>query len=138
MEVEFIAQALQLIYAPARPELWNPTTRLALAGLAEAGLLGREDAALLLRADRLYRTVLGLLRVAIGRAPPASPANAAPSALPEAVAAALVHAVRASGEAVLDVAGLMATLDELGRAVRGAFQRQVGPLAPAPMEEEET
>ncbi len=140
MEVEFIAQALQLIHAPARPELWNPTTRLALAGLAEAGLLGREDAALLLRADRLYRTVLGLLRVAIGRAPPASQASgsAAPAALPEAVAAALVHAVRASGEAVLDVAGLMATLDELGRAVRGAFEREVGPLAPAPMEEEET
>ena len=138
MEVEFVAQALQLIHAPARPELWNPTTRIALAGLAEAKLLGRDEAALLLRADRLYRTVLGLLRVAIGRAPPASPANAAPSALPEAVAATLVHAVRASGEAVLDVAGLIATLDELGRAVRGAFERQIGPLAPAPMEEEET
>ncbi len=129
MEVEFITEALQLIHAPARPELWNPTTRIALAGLAEAGLLGREDAALLLGADRLYRTVQGLLRVAVGRTPPQG------AALPEAVAAVLLHAVRASGEAVLDAAGLLATLDERGRAVRGVFERLVGEITGRMIEE---
>ena len=132
MEVEFIAQALQLIHAPARPVLWNQTTRAALAGLAEAGLIAQEDAALLLRADRLYRTVQGLLRVAIGRTPPAG------GTLPEAVAAALLHAVRASGEAVLDAAGLIATLDERGRAVRGLFERHIGQVTGGTIEERKT
>ncbi len=132
MEVEFIAQALQLIHAPARPALWAPTTRAALAGLAEAGLIAPEDSGLLLRADRLYRTVQGLLRVAIGRSPPEG------DALPEAVAAALLHAVRASGEAVLDVAGLIATLDERGRAVRGLFERHIGHVTGGTIEERKT
>jgi glutamate-ammonia-ligase adenylyltransferase len=131
MEVEFIAQVLQLIHAPARPELWNPTTHLALAGLAAASVLSREEAALLLRAELLYRTVMGLLRVAVGRAPP-------PPALPEAVATALLHAVRASGEAVLDVGGLLTTLEELGRAVRLLFEHHVGPLTERPIEERKT
>ncbi|HUC19035.1 MAG TPA: bifunctional [glutamine synthetase] adenylyltransferase/[glutamine synthetase]-adenylyl-L-tyrosine phosphorylase [Acetobacteraceae bacterium] len=131
MEVEFIAQVLQLIHAPTRPHLWNTTTRLALAGLETAGVLSREEAALLLRAELLYRTVVGLLRVAVGRAPP-------PPALPEAVATALLHAVRASGEAVLDVAGLLATLEEQGRAVRLLFERHVGPVTESSIEERNT
>ncbi len=120
LEVEFIAQVLQLIHAPVRPDLWNTSARGALAGLAAAGILEAEDARLLLRAERLYRTVLGMLRVALG-----SPVT---GALPEAVFLALLHAVRASGEAVLDAAGLEATLDSLGRAVRERFERLVGTI----------
>ncbi|HUA78004.1 MAG TPA: hypothetical protein VMA86_10050, partial [Acetobacteraceae bacterium] len=127
MEVEFIAQALQLIHAPARPELWNPTTRASIAALGAAGVLSREDADLLLRADRLYRTVQGLLRVAVGRTPPTE------AALPEAVAAALLHAVRTSGEAMLDAAGLIATLDERGRAVRKLFEHHIGQISGEPV-----
>ena len=37
IEVEFIAQVLQLIHAREAPELCSPTTRIALARLAEAG-----------------------------------------------------------------------------------------------------
>ncbi len=120
MEVEFIAQVLQLIHAPARPDLWQTSTRAALAGLAAANILAPEDARALLRAERLYRTVLGMLRVALG-----SPVKAS---LPEAVSLAIIHAARESGEAVLDVGGLSATLDECGRAVRLSFERLVGPI----------
>ena len=120
LEVEFMAQVLQLIHAPARPELWQTSTRIALAHLAAAALLAEEDSRLLLRADRLYRTVLGMLRVALG-----SPVK---GALPEAVSLAILHAARESGEAVLDLAGLSATLDALSRAVRLSFERLVGTL----------
>ena len=37
IEVEFIAQVLQLIHAREAPELCSPTTRIALARLAKAG-----------------------------------------------------------------------------------------------------
>ncbi|MGH7159634.1 MAG: bifunctional [glutamine synthetase] adenylyltransferase/[glutamine synthetase]-adenylyl-L-tyrosine phosphorylase [Acetobacteraceae bacterium] len=121
MEVAFIAQTLQLVHAPARPELWQTSTRAAFAALAAAGLLAEKDARLLIRADRLYRTVLGMLRVVLG-----SPVKG--NLLPDAVAQAVVHAARASGEAVLDVAGLAATLDALGRGVRASFAELVGPI----------
>ncbi len=71
MEVEFIAQALQLIAARERPELRSPTSRIAFANLAGAGLLPRETAARLVRADHLWRTVQGMLRITVGREPPA-------------------------------------------------------------------
>jgi len=118
MEVEFIAQVLQLIHAPARPELWRPSTRAALTGLASAGLLEADDARLLLRAERLYRTVLGMLRVALG--------SRVLGTLPEAASLALLAAVRASGEVALDAAGLAATLDEFGCAVRTRFVSLIG------------
>ncbi|MGH7069644.1 MAG: bifunctional [glutamine synthetase] adenylyltransferase/[glutamine synthetase]-adenylyl-L-tyrosine phosphorylase, partial [Acetobacteraceae bacterium] len=125
MEVEFIAQVLQLVHAPGRPELWQTSTRAAFAGLAAAGVLATGDAKLLIRADRLYRTVLGMLRVVLG-----GPVKG--DLLPETVAQAVVHGARTSGEAVLDVAGLAATLDALGRGVRACFEQLVGPIEEGP------
>jgi glutamate-ammonia-ligase adenylyltransferase len=43
MEVEFIAQTLQLAHAPAYPGVLDPTTRVALSRLRDAGLLGEAD-----------------------------------------------------------------------------------------------
>lgn len=120
LEVAFIAQALQLIFAPSAPALWSTSTREAFAGLAAAGLLGSEDARLLIRADRVLRTVQGMLRVALG-APPAG-------RLPEPAAAALLRAVRASGENVPDTATLEAQLDAMTKAVRAIFERTLGPV----------
>ncbi|MGH7122441.1 MAG: bifunctional [glutamine synthetase] adenylyltransferase/[glutamine synthetase]-adenylyl-L-tyrosine phosphorylase [Acetobacteraceae bacterium] len=121
MEVEFIAQVLQLMFAPQHPELWQTSTRAALQGLAAAAVLSPADGGALLRTQQLYRTVLGVLRVALG-----SPAQ---GTLPEAVTFAVIRAVRETGEEVLDVAGLSATLDECGREVRRIFERLVGPIA---------
>ena len=54
MEVEFVGQVLQLMHAAAHPKLCHPTTRIALARFARAGLLSRDDAALLIRADHAH------------------------------------------------------------------------------------
>ena len=115
MEVEFVAQALQLVHARARPELCSQTTRIALARLAGAGLLAEEDCRLLVRADHLWRTVQGMLRITAGRN--------APENLPEASARALLEATGA-----VDLAALRATIDVTARDVRAVFIRHVGEI----------
>ncbi len=115
MEVEFVAQALQLEHAPTHPGVCHPTTRTALARLAGADLLPEADAVLLVRADHLWRTIQGMLRIAIGRA--------VPKALPEASAEALL---RATGS--VDLGQLETTIEQTSRAVRAAFVRNVGEI----------
>jgi glutamate-ammonia-ligase adenylyltransferase len=118
IEVEFVAQVQQLIHAHAAPVLCSPTTRVALTRLAEAGLLPADDAALLIRADHVWRTVQGMLRITVGRG--------AREELPDASAHALLRAV---GEAV-DLDALRATLDDLARQVRAVFVRHIGEIQP--------
>jgi [glutamine synthetase] adenylyltransferase / [glutamine synthetase]-adenylyl-L-tyrosine phosphorylase len=124
IEVEFIAQVLQIVHAEEAPELCSPTTRIALDRLAKAGLLPAEDAALLIRADHLWRTVQGMLRITVGRGPPDDLPDASARALLRAVAVAL------DGEGPVDLAGLRATLDDLARQVRAMFVRHVGEVVP--------
>jgi glutamate-ammonia-ligase adenylyltransferase len=118
MEVEFIAQALQLLHAgTARVE--NPVTRTALANLARAGALPAEDAALLIRADHDWRAVQSLLRITLGRALPAAP--------PPPVLEKIMHVLRLGpDETTLPVA-----LDRLAAQVRAAFVRNVGEIDPS-------
>ncbi len=86
IEVEFIGQALQLVAAASgRAELCHPTLREALRRLEAGGLLAAADAAALVRADLLWRSVQGMLRITVGRTPP--------DTLPEASARALLRAV---------------------------------------------
>ena len=108
IEVEFIAQALQLAAAAAAmPELCHPTTREALRRLATGGMLAAADAALLIRADRLWRSVQGMLRITLGRAPPET--------LPEASARALLRAVAPLlAPRPVDVPALRVSLDDDG------------------------
>jgi glutamate-ammonia-ligase adenylyltransferase len=121
MEVEFIAQTLQVMHAPSHPEALRPTTRDALARLQEAGLLAGDDATLLIAADRVWRTVLGMLRLTEGAAPRDD--------LSEAAAEALLAATQAAGVAAVDVAGLRATLEAMAAEVRQAFVRLIGEIA---------
>ena len=118
IEVEFVAQVLQLIHAHEATELCSPTTRVALGRLAEAGRLPAADAALLIRADHVWRTVQGMLRITVGRG--------AREELPDASAHALLRAV---GDAV-DLAALRATLDDLARQVRAGFVQHIGEIQP--------
>ena len=122
IEVEFIAQTLQLVHAAAHPGIMHPAIRRALAGLRDAGLLPRTDADLLIRADLVWRTVQGLLRITYGRSPAGK--------LSEAAEAALLRAVAATGidPVPVDVAALHATLEALARDVRAAFVRHVGEI----------
>lgn len=121
VEVEFIAQVLQLVHARERPDVLRTTTRLALAHLAKAGLLPADDAALLVRADRIWRTVQGMLRITVGRG--------AKDLLPEASARPLLRAAAQAGAPAADLAALRASLDELAEQVRAAFVRHVGEIA---------
>jgi glutamate-ammonia-ligase adenylyltransferase len=111
IEVEFIAQTLQLL--AGRPA--GPATRTALAAL-----LPPAEAAPLLRADRLWRTAQGMLRILYGR-------NPAGKLSPAAAAALLAAAGRAGAEAV-DLDALHASLDAVAQQVRTAFIRYVGAI----------
>ena len=116
IEVEFIAQVLQLLHVRAIPAVLSPTTREALRRLGEAGVLQAEDAALLIRADHAWRTVQGMLRITVGRD--------AGEKLPEPSARPLL---RAMGAASLDA--LRQSLDALADEVRRAFVLYVGDVA---------
>jgi len=115
IEVEFISQTLQLLHASDLPGALSPTTREALARLADAGVLPAEDAALLIRADHTWRTVQGMLRITVGRE--------AGEVLPEASALPLLWALRAK-----DLPSLRTDLDRLAEAVRASFVRLIGPV----------
>ena len=99
------------------PGLCSPTTRVALTRLAEAGKLPPDDAAMLIHADHVWRTLQGMLRITVGRG--------ARGELPDASALALLRAV--AGSAV-DLETLQATLDDLAQQVRAMFVRHIGEI----------
>ena len=80
------------------------------------GALSDDDAALLIRADRLWRTVQSVLRITVGRAPAELPAPA-------------VDALLAAADAGSDLPALRATLDAVAQQVRARFVALVGELA---------
>ncbi|MBK1661924.1 bifunctional [glutamine synthetase] adenylyltransferase/[glutamine synthetase]-adenylyl-L-tyrosine phosphorylase [Paracraurococcus ruber] len=125
VEVEFVAQALQLRHAAANPKVLATTTRVALARLREAGILPAEEAEALIRAERLWRTVAGLVRLTIGRSRDA--------ALPAPAVAALLRAAAPLLPApAVDLPGLRAQMAEIAGEVRAVFERRLGPLGAAP------
>ena len=109
MEVEFIAQALQLVHG-AVPG--GQCTRVALAGLRDRGHL--PDAGALIAADWLWRTIQSVVRITVGRDA---------KSLPPAAEAAVQ---RAAG---LDSGSLPATVARRAAEVRAAFERYIGPIA---------
>jgi len=118
--VEFVAQALQLIHGRDFPDVCAPTARVALRRLAEAGVLPVEDANLLIQADRVWRTVQGMLRITVGRDGKAD--------LPDITASLLLRACSAAGADAVDLAGLRVTLDALAKQVRVIFVRHIGEI----------
>ncbi len=124
MEVAFIAEILQLRHAGAHPGLAHPTTREALQRLNANGLLTEADTETLSRADLLWRTVQGLLRVTVG--------DLREAALPAATAEVLLHAL--AWTHVATEAELHRLMDDTAQAVRDAFTRLVAPL-PDPIRE---
>ena len=117
LEVDFIAQTLQLIHGAAPG---CRSTRAALGHLASIGALPAAQAELLIRADRLWRTVQGLLRVLVGRAT---------DELPPAAAEKLLRAIGTSLQiADLDLPSLRATMETTAADVRAAFRSLVGEI----------
>ena len=113
VEVEFIAQVLQLLHGPV-----STTLRLAVAGLHQAGHLADMDAQLLIHADRVWRSLQSILRLTHG---PKPPAELAPSAVH-----AILEAMRNAGVEAVDVPELQDNLRILAHDVRALFIRLIG------------
>jgi glutamate-ammonia-ligase adenylyltransferase len=119
MEVEFVAQALQLRLAATQPRVLSPITRVALHRLARAGVLPPAEAGRLIQADAAWRAIQGLLRITLGRSVPAT--------LPEVTEARLHAAV----DHVLGPAPgipLADRVEAVAHEVSAAFQRHVGEI----------
>ena len=115
IDVEFVAQALWLVHPPPV----NPgPTRDMLAALATSHALDPRDAEVLVRADRVWRTVIGMTRLFTGRS--------GGGELGAAAMARLLDAVRAAGLQALDAASLRGTVGRLADDVRAIFVRVLG------------
>ena len=113
VEVEYIAQVLLLLHPKARPA---PTTRVAIARLHQLGALDAAEATLLTEADRLWRTVQGMLRITVG--------PRAPDVLPAAAMEALLLAAAPD----CDAPAFRARLDDIAARVRAVFNHRLGAI----------
>jgi glutamate-ammonia-ligase adenylyltransferase len=123
IEVEFIAQTLQLVHGVQaeqsvgmRPR--HQATRAALQWLADEGRLPPATAAMLIGADRLWRTIQSMVRITVGRGATELPAPAAE---------ALLRVVgQQLGKPELTLSELRASLDSTAQDVRNAFISLIG------------
>lgn len=69
VDIEFIAQGLQLVHAPQKPEVLDTNTVGALIMLKAAGFLTTTDADLLIRSARLQTALTQVLRIALDETP---------------------------------------------------------------------
>jgi glutamate-ammonia-ligase adenylyltransferase len=69
VDIEFIAQTLQLVHAPAMPDILDANTIAALEKLRDAGLLAVEDAQVLIASARLQHALTQVLRIALDPTP---------------------------------------------------------------------
>jgi glutamate-ammonia-ligase adenylyltransferase len=118
IDIEFIAQTLQLIHARDPGFRRSQTTHRALQRLSQAGVIAPPDAKLLIEAERLWRTIQGMLRMTVGRVETA--------ALPRASALPLLLAAVRAGVSVADTDDLLRKSDDIARQVRIMFERYVG------------
>jgi glutamate-ammonia-ligase adenylyltransferase len=79
IDIEFIAQYLQLIHAAREPEILNPSTGRVLEKATRLGILSVEDAEVLRAAERLYHDLGQILRLCL--AGPFDPKSAGGSLL---------------------------------------------------------
>jgi glutamate-ammonia-ligase adenylyltransferase len=111
IDVEFIAQFLQLRHAAKTPEILSPNTRAALRKAAELGLIDAADGEMLLGALGLWQTVQAIQRLTVeGEFKP----DELPIGLRELLA-------RSAGAA--DFGALEATIVATAERVRAIFDR---------------
>jgi len=115
LDVEFIAQYLQLVHASRHPEILFPNTALALAALAGRGLLPPADARALAAALNLWTRLSGVLRLtgAEGFTGDLPPEGLHPPLL------------RAAGAAGGGMPELLRRMDSAAAAVRDCFRRLI-------------
>jgi len=69
VDIEFIAQTLQLVHGPVRPDVLDTNTIAALEKLRAADFLNLADAAVLIEAARLQHALTQVLRIALDETP---------------------------------------------------------------------
>jgi [glutamine synthetase] adenylyltransferase / [glutamine synthetase]-adenylyl-L-tyrosine phosphorylase len=114
VDIEFIAQYLQLVHAAAAPEILDTSTARMLEKAARAGVLAAEDAAVLRPAVRLYHDLAQILRLCL------------PGAFDPNTASAGVLALLARAADLPDFPALQAHVMETQRQVRDCFVRILG------------
>jgi len=123
VDIEFIAQFLQLRDAARTPQILHANTRSALMALAAADVLTSGDSETLIRALTLWRNVQGILKLTV---PEPFDEGATPPAVKDLIAC---------GTAAIDFNTLKQDMDAAARAVHSLFQRLVETTA-AKMAEE--
>jgi glutamate-ammonia-ligase adenylyltransferase len=118
IDIEFIAQYLQLVHAHDKPTILDTSTARVLDKARALGVLSVEDAEVLRPAVRLYQALTQILRLCLSG--PFEPKEAGPDLL----------RLLARAADVPDFASVEATLAETQAKVREAFIRVLG-AAPA-------
>jgi glutamate-ammonia-ligase adenylyltransferase len=114
LDIEFVAQYLQLAFGARRPEILDVETEAVLARAADAGLLPAAERDVLVPALRLYQTLIQVLRLCL------------PEPLdPEKAPRGLLELLAQAGE-LPDFATLDAHLRDSEAAVRRSFERILG------------
>jgi len=116
VDLEFIAQHLQLVHAAAHPDILDTSTARVLDKAWRLGLLPAEDADVLRPAARLYHNVTQILRLCL---PGRFDAKTAGQGLLQLLA-------RAAD--LPDFASLNADIIETQQKVRASFTKIVGPV----------
>jgi glutamate-ammonia-ligase adenylyltransferase len=114
IDIEFIAQYLQLVHAHRLPDILDTTTARVLDKAWQLGVLPVEDAEVLRPAIRLYQDVTQILRLCL-----AGPFD------PKTAGAGLLRLLARAAD-VPDFAALDATLSETQVKVRASFARILG------------
>jgi glutamate-ammonia-ligase adenylyltransferase len=114
VDVEFIAQYLQLVNAGVTPDILDTSTARVLEKASRLGLLKAEDAAVLRPAVRLYHDLTQILRLCL------------PGPFEPKAASAGVLGLLARAADLPDFAALQAHLAETQRQVRECFVRILG------------
>ena len=114
IDIEFIAQYLQLVHAAAKPEILDTSTARSLEKAARLGVLTPEDAAILRPAVRLFHDLVQVLRLCL------------PGTLDPKTAGAGVLALLARAADLPDFPALQAHVEDTQRQVRACFVRILG------------
>ncbi len=116
VEVEFIAQYLQLVHAASHPGILDSNTHAALSKLAAAGLIAGVIATELKEAGLLYHRITQVLRLCVAGSydPAASPAG--------------LNQMVASAAILPDIKSAEALLSDTQQRVAAIFDEIIGPV----------
>jgi glutamate-ammonia-ligase adenylyltransferase len=117
VDIDFIAQYLQLVHAAAKPDILNVSTLAVLDNAARLGVLPQSEAEVLRQAARLYHDLTQILRLCV-----TGKFNA------ETAGEDLLRVMARAGDAP-DFSALEARLRETQAEVRRVFQTLVGQAA---------